>query len=162
MNAWRDYFQMGELTGWLAVEMFCSCIAHNPVLEHVICTHIWKRMQNVFHCCMKMSMGFLGCLLHWIAYMYIGRTDPSHTKKHTRERRSSPLWCWRQLQITTYGFGMLQLVLQVVAMTSIFLMSVHSTNSSWMVHTPKLILNLLLMNEYSTSYFIWWMEYTHN
>ena len=26
-------------------------------------------------------------------------------------------------------------------MTSIFLMSVHSTNSSWMVHTPKLILN---------------------
>ena len=63
---------------------------------------------------------------------------------------------------TTYGFGMLCLVLWVVAMTSIFSMSVHSTNSSWMVHIPKLIFNLLLTNKYSTSYFIWWMEYTHN
>ena len=35
MNAWRDYFQMGELTGWLAVVMFCLCVAHNPVL----CAH---------------------------------------------------------------------------------------------------------------------------
>ena len=121
---------------------------------HVTYTHIWKRMQNVFHCCMKMSMGFLGCLVHWIACMYIGRIAPSHTKEHTRERRSSPLWCWRQSQITTCSFGLLCLVLLVVAMTSIFLMSVHSTNSSWMVHTPKWILNLLLMNEYSTSYFI--------
>ena len=34
-NAWRDYSQMGELTGQLTVEMFCSCIAHNPVL----CAH---------------------------------------------------------------------------------------------------------------------------
>ena len=33
MNAWRDYFQTGELTGWLTVEMFCFCIAHNPVLH---------------------------------------------------------------------------------------------------------------------------------
>ena len=33
MNAWRDYFQMGESAGQLAVEMFCLCIAHNPVLH---------------------------------------------------------------------------------------------------------------------------------
>ena len=33
MNAWRDYFQMGELTGQLTVEMFCSCFAHNSVLH---------------------------------------------------------------------------------------------------------------------------------
>ena len=33
MNAWRDYFQMGELTGWLTVEIFCSCVAHNPVFH---------------------------------------------------------------------------------------------------------------------------------
>ena len=31
MNAWRNYFQMGELTGQLTVEMFYSCIAYNPV-----------------------------------------------------------------------------------------------------------------------------------
>ena len=129
---------------------------------HVTCAHIQKRMQNMFHCCMKMSMGFLGCLVYWIACMFVGRTAPSHTKEHPRERRSSPLWCWRQLLITTYSFGMLHLVLQVVTLTSIFLMSVNSTNSSWMVHTPKLILNLLLSNEYSTSYFIWWMKDTHN
>ena len=110
----------------------------------------------MFHCCMKMSMGLLGCLVCWIACMYIGRTAPLHTKEHTRERRSSPLSCWRQSQITTYGFSRLCLVLQVVATTSIFLMSGHSTNSSWMVHTPKLILNLLLTNKYSTSYFSGW------
>ena len=41
MNAWRAYFQMGESTGWLAVEMFCSCVAHNPVLcAHYLCTYI--------------------------------------------------------------------------------------------------------------------------
>ena len=33
MNTWRDYFQMGESTGWLAVEMFCLCIAHNPIVH---------------------------------------------------------------------------------------------------------------------------------
>ena len=36
------------------------------------------------------------------------------------------LWFWHA------AFG-----LQVVAMTSIFFMSVHSTNSSWMVHTQN-------------------------
>ena len=129
---------------------------------HITCAHIWKRMQNMFRCCMKMSMGFLGCLVCWIACMYVGRIAPLHIKEHTRERRRSPLWCWRQSRITTCGFGRLHLVLRVVAMISIFLMSVHSTNSSWIVCTPKLILHLLLMNKYSTSYFIWWMEYTHN
>ena len=40
MNAWRGYFQIGELTGWLAVEMFFSCIAHNPVLHACyLCTY---------------------------------------------------------------------------------------------------------------------------
>ena len=126
------------------------------------CACIWKRMQNVFHCCMKMSMGFLGCLVHWIAFMYVRKNCPIAYQEHLRETRSSPLWCWRQLQITTYGFCVLHLVLRVVAMTSIFLMLVHSTNSSWMVHTPKFILNLLLTNKHSTRYFIWWMEYTHN
>ena len=33
MNAWRDYLQMGESTGQLTVDMFCSCIAHNPDRE---------------------------------------------------------------------------------------------------------------------------------
>ena len=152
---------VNQLDGSL-LKCFVHALLTTLSFMHINCGHIWKRMQNMFHSCMKMSMGFLGCLVYWIACMYVGRTAPLHTKEHTRERRSSPLWCWRQSQITTYGFGMLHLVLQVVAMTSIFLMSVHSTNSSWMVHTPKLISNLLLTNEYSTSYFIWWMEYTHN
>ena len=152
-------FQMGELTGQLAVEMFCSWVAHNPVLHaHYLCTYTEEDAKHVS----LLHEDVHRIAFHWIACMFIGRTAPSHTKEHTRERRSSPLWYWRQSQITTYGFRMLHLVSWVVAMTSIFLISVHSTNSSWMVHTPKLISNLLLMNEYSTSYFIWWMEYTHN
>ena len=151
---------MGELPGWLAVEMFFSCIAHNPVLHACyLGTYMEEDGFSLLH---EDVHGIPWMLVHWIACMNVGRTAPLHTMEHTRERRSSPLWCWRQLQITTYGFGMLHFVLQVVAMTSIFLMSVHSTGSSWMVHTPKLISNLILTNEYSTSYYTWWMEYTHN
>ena len=47
-NAWRDYFQVGELTGWLAVEMFCSCVAHNPVLHaHYLCTCMEEDAKHV-------------------------------------------------------------------------------------------------------------------
>ena len=55
--------------------------------------------------------------------MFIGRIAPSHTKEHTRETRGSPLWCWRQSQITTCGFGMLHLV---VALHQQFLDGSHS------------------------------------
>ena len=136
-NTWRDYFQMDELTGQLSVEKFCSCVAHNPVLHACyLCTYMEEdaKCVSLLH---KLFMGFLGCLVCWIACMYIGRIVLLHTREYTRERRNSPLWCWRQLQITTCGFCMLHLVSWVVAMTSIFLMSVHSTNSSWIVHTPN-------------------------
>ena len=114
MNAWRDFSRcMNQLDSSL-LRCFLHALLTTLSFMHVTCAHVWKRIQNVFHCCMTMSMGFLGCLVHWIACMYIGRTAPSHTKDHTRERRSFPLWCWRQSQITTYGFGMLHLVSQVL------------------------------------------------
>ena len=45
----------------------------------------------MFHYHMKMSMGFLGCLVHWIACMCVGRIAPLHTKEHIRERKFSTL-----------------------------------------------------------------------
>ena len=41
-------FQMGELTGQLAVEMFCSWVAHNPVLHaHYLCTYAEEDAKHV-------------------------------------------------------------------------------------------------------------------
>ena len=39
---------MGELTGWLTVEMFHSCVAHNPVLHgHYLCTYMEEDAKHV-------------------------------------------------------------------------------------------------------------------
>ena len=65
MNAWRDYFQMGESTGQLAVEMFCSCIAHNPVLHaHYLCTCMEKdeKCVSLLHEDVHEIPGMLGSL----------------------------------------------------------------------------------------------------
>ena len=65
MNAWRAYFQMGESTGWPAVEMFCSCVAHNPVLcAHYICTYIEEdaKCVSLLHEDVNGIPGMLGSL----------------------------------------------------------------------------------------------------
>ena len=152
---------MGELTGQLAVEMFCLCLAHNPVLcACYLHTYTEEDAKHVslLHEDVHGIPGMLGSLdcMHvcWkncsIAYQGAYQGKEKFSTLVLEAIADHNLWFW------------LCLASWVVSMTSIFLMSVHSTNSSWMVHTPKLISNLLLMNEYSTSYFIWWMEYTHN
>ena len=72
MNAWRDYFQMGELTGQLAVEMFCSCIAHNPDLcACYLCTYMEEdaKCVSLLHEDVHGIPGMLGSLdcmhVHW-------------------------------------------------------------------------------------------------
>ena len=65
MNAWRDYFQMGELTGWLTVEIFCSCIAHNPVLHaHYLYTYMEEdaKCVSLLHEDVHGISGMLGSL----------------------------------------------------------------------------------------------------
>ena len=79
---------------------------------HVTCAHIWKRMQNVFHCCMKMSMGFLGCLVHWIACMLHWKNCPityqgayqgkeKFSKLGLEAITDHNLWFWH----TAFGFA---------------------------------------------------------
>ena len=72
MNAWRDYFQMGKLTGQLSVEMFFLCIAHNPVLHACyLCTYKEEDAKNVsfLHEDVHRIPGMLGLLdcmhVHW-------------------------------------------------------------------------------------------------
>ena len=63
---------MGELTGWLTVEMFCSCVAHNPVLHaHYLCTYMEENAKHVslLHEDVQGIPGMLGSLdcmhVHW-------------------------------------------------------------------------------------------------
>ena len=63
---------MGESTGWLTVEMFCSCVAHNPVLHaHYLCTYMEEDAKHVslLHEDIKGIPGMLGSLdcmyVHW-------------------------------------------------------------------------------------------------
>ena len=80
-NAWRDYFQMGELTGWLTVEMFCSCVAHNFVLcACYLCTYTEENAKCV---------SLLHEDVHGIPGM-LGSLDCMHV-------------CWKNCSITYQG-----------------------------------------------------------
>ena len=104
-NIWdMDVLQMhGEMTvsRWvnrldgLLLRCFVCALLTTLSFMHITCAHIWKRMQNMFHCCMKMSMGVWGCLVYYIAYMYVGRIAPSHTRSIPGKGENSPLWFWR-------------------------------------------------------------------
>ena len=72
MNPWIDYFQMGELTGWMCVEIFCKTILQSTTLcEQYLQLYTSADMQCILelheHVCGV--PGMLGSLdfmhVHW-------------------------------------------------------------------------------------------------
>ena len=123
-------FQMHESTGQLTVEMFCSCIAHNPVLHACyLCTCMEEdtKCVSLLHDYVHGIPGMLGSLdcmhVHWkncpIAYQGPYQGKEKFSTLVLEAITDHYLWFWH----AAFGFT-------GVAMTSIFLMSVHSLDGS--------------------------------
>ena len=147
MNAWRDYFQMGESTGWLTVEMFCSCIVHNPVLcacyLHTYmeedAKHVSLLQENVHG--IPGMLGSLDCMhVHWkncpIAYQGAYQGKEKFSTLVLEAIVDHNLWFWHAASGFTGSCNDIN-ILDVSPLHQQFLDGSHS----------KLISNLLLMNE---------------
>ena len=144
--------------------MFCSYITHNPVLHaHHLCTY----MEEDAKCVSLVHEDFHGIpgMLHSLDYMHVHKKNCPIVYQGAYQGKEK----FSALVLQAIGdhnilfwhavFGFLGSCNDINILD---VSPLHSTNSSWMVHTLKLTLNLLLMNEYSTSYFIWWMGYIHS
>ena len=111
-NAWRDYFLMGELSGWLTVEMFCSCVAHNAVLHaHYVHTSMEEDAKHVslLHEDVHGIHGMLGSLdcmhVHWkncpIAYQGAHQQKEKFSTLVLEAIADHNLWFWH----VAFGFA---------------------------------------------------------
>ena len=104
---------MGELTGWLAVEMFCSCVAHTHILHACyLCTYMEEDAKHVNVSLLHENvhgipgmLGLLDCMcVHWkncpITYQgaYQGKEKFSTLVLETIANHN--LWFWH----AAFGF----------------------------------------------------------
>ena len=112
MNAWTHYFfQMGESTRCLCVEIFCKTIAQKVLLcVSDTCGHTQVQIHGTLQNSMNVFMEFQECWAHLTAYMHVGKIVLLLTRDCTLRKKNMPQLSWKPWQTTTCGFGMQNLV----------------------------------------------------